>query len=368
VKALLVHPVFSVFGGGEYVALNVIIALRDSGYDVSLMSQDYDPDAVRRAFHFEEALDEILVIAPTKFKPKVGRAMAFQRMMFARQERRKTAQAYRNFDIVFHTQPSRFLGPPVARTFNVFYDPSDRFLIRKISLGESHSKWKRPYYSFRNMIAGSKTPYISESTNIPLSSALEEQLESCGFKHTDYFFPPCDMSFKPRPKESRVIQVTRVVPHKRLEVFAEIARCLPDYEFIIVGSLSETEKKLHPGYAEKLVNGLPSNVRYVERRIRDCPDFLEESSVYLYTSIEPGINISTAQAVGAGCTPVTPDVGGGAEIVRTIGVGYTYDSIDRAVRCVKQALEHPSNPSELSKVARIFSAEFFQERIRKLVA
>ena len=371
-KALVVHPRFSAFGGGEYVALNVIHALREAGHRVSLMSQDYDADAVRKAFHFDEPADQTLLPPPADFSPKIGKAIALQRVIFARQGRKKTALIYRDFDLIFHTQTSCFLGPPVNRTFNIFYDPSDIIRIRTMTSGRSPTlvlgpQWKRPYYTFCKSIIGN--PWrIEAATNIPLSSDLESYLETNGFNHTDYVYPPCDMSFKPRPKKRRVIQTTRIAPHKRLEDFLAVARRVPECDFIIVGSVSSVEKRHYPGYAEKLVNDLPNNVKYVESRIRDCPEVLEDSSVYLYTSRESGINISTAQAVGAGCTPVTPDVGGGAELVRAVGAGYTYDSIDQAVRCVKQALEHPRNPSELSKIARIFSAESFRERIRKLVA
>ncbi len=80
-----------------------------------------------------------------------------------------------------------------------------------------------------------------------------------------------------------------------------IAYRVPDYRFILVGAHSEIDS----GYAKKVLSIKPPNVDYVEVRIRDRPERVEESKVYLYTSLEPGIGIALGQAMGAGCIPVS---------------------------------------------------------------
>lgn len=375
-RALVVHPRWSIAGGGEFVCLNIIQALGEAGYQVSLMSSDYDRERARTAFGFDGNLDEVVDTVPLKnFRAILPRFLALQRTLFASSERRRISEVYREYDMIWHTQTAYFLGPPENRTFNVFYDPSDIFLIQNIRKksvqsieGPLAKTYKRPYYWFLRHFSGNEGD-VKQAFNIPLSQALEQFLEECGYRHSPYLFPPCDMSFKPRPKIKRVVQVTRVVPHKRLEDFVEIARRLPKYEFLIVGSISKTERSLHHGYFGRVFRDLPKNVKYVEARIHDVPHLLEESAVYLYTSTEPGINISTAQAIGAGCIPITPDVGGGMEIVSHTG-GYVYRDLREAVHFVESAMEDWNleiAPHELSKNAQIFSAENFRDNVKKLV-
>ena len=345
-------------------------------FDVTLLTLDYDAEKVKKAFHFSESVTLSSAEKLPKFKPLLPKGMAFQRTLFAKAERKRTRDIYREYDIIFHTQAGHFLGPPERRTFNVFYDPSDLLLIQKISESDTNTTsgpparpWKRPYYFFLRQLSNNDDQDIRGAWNIPLSKALEELLEKSGYRHSRYIYPPCDMSFRPRPKVSRIVQVTRIVPHKRLEEFMEIARRLPHYKFLIVGSISETERHLNPGYAERLLKQLPSNVKYVETRIRDSPELLEESMVYLYTSHEPGINISTAQAAGAGCIPITPVYGGGAELVRNLGAGYCYANLQHAVACIIKAIENPEwSVQEISSRAKVFSSERFRENIKNIVS
>ena len=145
----------------------------------------------------------------------------------------------------------------------------------------------------------------------------------------------------------------------------KIAKRLPSYRFILVGIHSDMD----PGYRGKVLSIKPPNVEYVEARIRDRPELVEESKVYLYTSFEPGIGIALGQAMGAGCIPITPAWGGGAEMVSESGVGYTYRTIDEAVQSVRNALEsiaQRDNPNHVAERARLFSSENFEGNIARL--
>jgi glycosyltransferase involved in cell wall biosynthesis len=351
-SALVVHPQFSIFGGGEYVCLNVISALHKCGYAVTLLSSDYDDESVRRAFLFGRVDVKLEILPP--FDPIFPKALALQRVWYARRQRKRLRPLYAKHDIILHTQTATFLGPSERRTFNIFYDPSDITI-------KTASGWKGPYHRLaRKFLA----PNIRGAINIPLSKSLEDYLDNAGYPHTPYVYPPCDLSFKPRTKKKQVIQVSRIVPGKRLELFTEIARHLPQYHFLFVGALSETQSKLHPGYSKKLLGNAPSNVEYLEKRIKDCPERLEESTVYLHTSVEPGISIATTQGVGAGCIPITPSIGGGSEIVKALGVGYCYLTVSGAVNAITESIESPRwTPTELSDKGQIFNAENFQRKI-----
>jgi len=111
------------------------------------------------------------------------------------------------------------------------------------------------------------------------------------------------------------------------------------------------------------------NVEFVNARIKDRPELVEESKVYLYTSLEPGVGIALGQALGAGCIPVTPAWGGGAEMVKVTGVGYRFRTLDEAERFTREALENEdarNQPDYIANKARIFSSESFEKQIARI--
>lgn len=357
-KALVIHPKFNVLGGGEYLCLNVIEALQKIDMNVTLLSTDYDKDTLNSAYQMNIDCEIALF---EEFKPTFPFAKALQRAMFTRY----INKFCNNFDLIINTQTSFYIGNYKKPTFNVFYDPSDVPLIRGKS---SKYSWKLPYYILLKLL-NNRDKAVRNAFNIPLSQELEKYLEEKGYKHSSYFYPPADMRFAPKPKLPRIINTTRIAPHKRLEEFIEIAKHLPEYKFLLVVVRSETERKLYPLYSTNLIMSLPTNVEYIEERIRNNPSLLEESAVYLYCSHEHGINISVAQAVGAGCIPITPLFGGGAEIVDEIMAGYKYDSIEDAVKMIREAIQWPRwTPKDLNRRSQIFSSQRFQERIQAIVS
>ena len=152
----MVHPRFGVFGGGEYLAINVMQALYEMGHDVYLRSIDYSEEAVERAFGIKPNLAGILPL--TDFKPRFRKALALQRAISVKRQRGKVARTYVQFDQVWHTQTAYWVESPFgAKLFNIFYDPTDIFIIGSIYskqyTGESiiripSSTFKKPYYYF----------------------------------------------------------------------------------------------------------------------------------------------------------------------------------------------------------------------------
>jgi len=178
------------------------------------------------------------------------------------------------------------------------------------------------------------------------------------------------MSFRARPKKDFVVNTSRLVPSKRLEDFIEVARKLPTCDFVIIGKMSETEKRLFPNYKAKLLESLPANVTFVEGLVRDHRELVESAKVYLYPSVEPGVSVSLGQAMGAGCIPVTPYKGGGAEMVEASGVGYLYHSLDEAAQIIDKAMNDNApkdQPQHIADRATQFGADSFDERIRLII-
>jgi glycosyltransferase involved in cell wall biosynthesis len=188
--------------------------------------------------------------------------------------------------------------------------------------------------------------------------------------------PAYGIPFRPRPKKKQVVYVTFLAPQKRIDDFIEIARALPEYKFVLLGRDTQTMNEIYKGYAERILANVPNNVQYVESRIRQAPEFLEESKVYLHTSSEPGMGIAVMEALSAGCVPVAPRNGGAAEILSTAGIGFCYDRIQDSVGFIKSEMEDASwlgpkgrrlAPKEIAEKATIFSPQAFQVRISDLL-
>ncbi len=348
--------------------MHLIKALQSVGYKVTVASDHFSPEEAESKLGMGEVLSNCKHFLLPRFKPRFPRFLAYQRLSHTAKQM-KMLESLKP-DVAFNTQ-SPTLYVRNAPNFSMIYDLSEFFALHTSGQFRTNalvSTSRLPYESLlkRKMSPFSDSRHFSR-TFIPLSYLLEYQLKLFGYTHTPAVFPPCDLIFKPREKKSRVIQVTRVFPNKRLEEFIEIARQLEKVDFMIVAADTATERLTNSDYLRTLLSKKPGNLEFVEARIRQRPELLEESKVYLYTSIEPGINISLAQALGAGCFPITPVWGGGAELVQAAGAGYTYSNVDEAVEKVERAISAATNPSKLSEKAKIFGADHFEESIKALV-
>jgi len=362
-QAVVIHPRFTIYGGGEMVALHVIKALQDLDCNVSIATDNYNPAEVEKNFQMGRVMENCASIEVPPFRPVLSKFLAVQRLRYAS----RVMDILRKLkpDVAFSTQSIMYYVRGV-RTFHIVYDMADLFEIpaEGYTRGPLASVWKKPYYGLLR-----RTLHSDPTENrlfIPLSHAIEQQLTTLGYPHSSVVFPPCDMIFRPRPKKKQVCLVSRIAPQKNIEDFMKIAATLPDCRFILVGIHAE----MNAGYARKVLSIKPPNVEYVEARIRDRPELLEESKVYLYTSLEPGIGISLGQAMGAGCIPVTPAWGGGAEMVLESGVGYMYRTVHEAAQEVKKAVESKEtrdSPPHVAERARVFSSEGFEGRLARLV-
>lgn len=387
-EALVVHPRFTIYGGGETVCLHVVEALQKAGYHVILVTDSSDTATISRNLgaRWKQVLDQCdFLDTPTvlrarwdteskdllpfmRFRGVIPRFMALQRLFYSRKVRERIESQVHQVrpSLVFNTQSSLFLTKnPRGRTFNVFYDPSDLLVMDPKTVSPLISSYKVPYYWIMRHFIYNPAKVVRDSMSIPLSKQLEEKLEELKTRHSEYLYPPAELCFRPKLKKKQVVQATRIVPHKRLELFMRIAKDLPEYRFILAGA----ENPGYEGYLKKLLGSKPDNVEYIECRIRDRPELIEESTVYLYTSVEPGINITTCQAVGAGCIPITPWWGGGAEIVQALGIGGRWKFPYVAVDMIREAMNGPvPDPWVIAEKSKIFSGDHFESRIIQLVS
>ena len=361
-EAVVIHPRLTVYGGAEILALHVVKSLQDSGFLVSLVCDNFDPEEVERNFGMGKVLRGCNPIIVPRFRPLLPKLLAVQKLRYAH-ALSKTLKGMKP-EIAFSTQSALYHIPDLV-TYHILYDLVDLLEILPGGRlrGPLASVWKKPYYTIMRSYAN--PDFTANRVFIPLSGSLEKEVSKLGYSHTGVVFPPCDMIFKPRQKKKQVCVVTRIAPQKNVEDFIRVANRLVEYKFVLVGAHSD----LNSGYTRRVMSGMSRNVEFVNARIRDRPELVEESKVYLYTSLEPGVGIALGQAFGAGCIPVTPAWGGGAEMVKATGVGYSFRTLDEAERFTREALESddPRNqPDHIALKAKIFSSETFENQIARI--
>lgn len=378
-EALVIHPRLDPYAGGEILSMYVIKVLKDSGYHVTLASNVFEPEKVQQIYRMGNILEDVEHYETAEFKAVAPRFMAAQRTHFSMKvvNAPQLIRIAKRCNVIFSTQSSIY-SLPQKNLYHFIYNTHDLYAypygaITLPSLSYETPLWKLHYYLGLHLMHrywyGKFLKEYPPKVKLffALSHFCQAALQRMGL-NSMFIPPPVQMMFTPRPKKKQVIQVTRIVRQKRLEWFLEVARRLPEYKFIIVGKhVPITQLGFDLGYPERLLAKKPENVELIQDTIRNIPEVLEESKVYLYTGIEQGIGIAMCEGIGAGCYPVSPRLGGGGEVVQLSGVGSMFDTIDEAVAATRKALEMEVDPFNVRGHAKIFSTEVFEDKIRSVL-
>jgi glycosyltransferase involved in cell wall biosynthesis len=363
--AMVIQNSLRSLGGGELVCITTCLALQKLGYHVKLVTDRFEPDEVQAAFGMGEVLRKCEQINVPQLGRKMARFSAFPGILFAWMSRRFLEK--QRADVVFVTRdPRRPDVLPEGPLFRFVYE-----IAQLRNFWEDYAVWLKLIYKNLYARSGQNTTFLA------LSPALMDEMKRQGFPNTELVYPSYGTRFRPRPKKNQVVYVTFLAPQKNVDDFFEIARRLPQYKFYLIGRDTARVNRIYGGYASRVLANKPSNVEYVETRIRQSPDLLEESKVYLHTSTEPGMSIAVMEALSAGCVPLAPRQGGGGDVIEAARVGFRYSGIDDAVRFIRTELDEADpeaaerdkrlSPEEISKKAEIFSPEAFQDRLRHVM-
>lgn len=328
-------------------------------------------DVLQRCSHIE-----VPAFIPKRKLPGLN-LYALQRLLQARSIQRTLKNTEAN--IVFATQPSWLNIKQAEKRYDFMYNVRDLFTYPTLlnttsrSLGDKQRgmglQWRAYFFmlsKLRYLLIGK--PKVKRF--IALSDLIYRDLLATGIKNAEMIFPPARLDlFHPRPKKRQIVLTCRIDPAKNLDLFFKIASELPLEKFYLVGRDNTTTRLAHPKYAERIFSKKPSNVEFINSPIKEVRQVLEESLVYLYTGIEPGIGIAIMEGCGAGCIPMAPHIGGGSEIVKALGAGETFTSWNDGVRKLKNILDNPSpSPQAIREMAlKAFNPDVFAEKIRALL-
>src|SRR2546427_12246864 len=82
-EAVVIHPRLTVYGGAEILAMHVVKSLQDSGFFVSLVCDNFDPEEVERSFGMGKVLRGCNPIMVPRFRPLLPKLLALQKLRYA---------------------------------------------------------------------------------------------------------------------------------------------------------------------------------------------------------------------------------------------------------------------------------------------
>ena len=158
-------------------------------------------------------------------------------------------------------------------------------------------------------------------------------------------------------RQEYVAWVGMLRQHKRPDVLIDIARRVPDIQFIVCGG--PTDYQTPAGYSMRMVETL-TKLPNVDYRGRVAPDeameVIANAALLLCTSDEEGFPNTFMQAWVSGTSIVTlkvdPD-----NIIEKVGLGEVSRSVDVAIANIKALIASPDRREEVALRARRYISE-----------
>jgi glycosyltransferase involved in cell wall biosynthesis len=109
-----------------------------------------------------------------------------------------------------------------------------------------------------------------------------------------------------RRKDKRlVVSVGRIVPFKRYELLIDVARSLPECQFLVVGSIMDEN------YLQSLLRRKPLNLEVVtDASGAEKSRILQSASIYVHLARDEPFGFALVEAMTHGCVPIVHESGG----------------------------------------------------------
>jgi alpha-1,2-mannosyltransferase len=362
-RILVIHPRMSVFGGGERVAIHSIFAALKGGHEVSLASEDFNVAAFEDFFACPGVFKNVHMLTYPSFRPIAEKMVLYQRLLYHEWRLRRILPKAGDPDLILSTQDAAYM--PSAKVPTVQYCYFPEYFVH-LESNPSSLFW-RVYYLPGTLFYRNRVGHIDRL--LSTSNFTQGFVKKKWGRESTTLYPPCPIDLYQNlngPKEDLVITVGRVVPEKRMHLFLEIARQLPQIKFAIIGSVAQEQES----YLRRLQDTAPVNVSFVMSPLRRVRDVLARAKIYVHCALNEHFGITIVEAMAAGCVPVVHNSGGPREIV-TAGVGYRWSLVPEAVTQISNLVENDSLRRKFSEAAvtraERFGPEPFETSLGKVL-
>ncbi len=369
-RACIVHNSMNITGGGERLAMAVLEALKELGYQVTLITTEpTNWEKVDRVYGGRAPRpDEEFSVLPFP----VRTFGIYMRLLTALGLLAKRKEC----DLTINTH-----GDVLPVSVDVVYMHFPTFAILRenpASAKYSRSLFWRAYfapYEFIQSKLAERRPWLILLTN---SEYSRDVIRKYVGQDAIVLYPPVRIeeflsvgNNDPDSREDIVVSCGRFTPEKRHEFVLMVAEHLPDVEFHIVGASSG---KVSPAYISRLrkiieEKRLHNVVLHVDYPRSEQVKLYSRAKVYLHSMIGEHFGIAVVEAMAAGLVPVVHMSGGPWNDIVYMGrYGYGYKSLEEAIDAIHRALKNYRRlrPLVVSR-AREFSYNAFKDRFKKII-
>jgi glycosyltransferase involved in cell wall biosynthesis len=361
-KVLIVHPVMGFLGGGERLCCETIRALLSSGHQVTMLSEAFDPAKVESFFGYRALFENVtLWLYPSK--NNLGELGTTSHLLHHARSQSRLLKQVRNShgigtDLIFSTQDAGYIPDLSLPVIQWGYFP--RLFPRSL-----RSRSPRAFARTIQYLPLRKY-YDRKIARIGLVLAISQyskwHLDKAWKRPSTLVYPACNMVAS-GVKHDLVVTVARAVPIKRLELFWEVARQCPEYEFTMLLTQDPTFME----YSMSLARDAPANGTTIFNPARELYHrILGEAKVYLHMMEREHFGITIVEAMSAFCVPIVHDSGGPKEIVND-GVGFRWREIDEVPALVAKAINIAPSAAAQQR-AQDFSYARFEKRLSSILS
>lgn len=365
-KFLVIHPNMDIYGGGERVAHHIIKALTAHGQEIELLTFEFDKK------RYEEILGDSL---PENVKVNdLGKRIEAEPPFSVYKRRRKIIKELKKFkqnnsyDYTFSTQTfSAFEAELLDKAKKniayvhfpeIHYDYAHSKLSKKMYLW-LYKKWLERGIGKLDMVFCNSN-YTKEMT--------QKYWGKFGIAEPIVAYPPVEDRFwstKPfEERAKRIVYIARFVPRKRHELMKQLALNFPNWEFMSIGALRDTEE---PWFA-KFQKNLPPNYILKTNLSGDALiELLQDSRIYCHLMEGEHFGIAPMEALASGCITLVHNSGGSKELVPEEFQWNTFDDLREKISELTSFSTQPSlwetKKRELWDKISILKPQHFQDQI-----
>jgi len=372
-RVLIVHALFDVLGGGEFFALKLSQTLAEQGFDVEILTATPVDQGKLRNIFGEVKTPRISVkrIKEAELLSKLmpGRLVRLRRLVIYRKLLPVIEEKKKEYDILIDTQSN--LPTPVDISYMHF--PT---LIEMTSVKNKGLQWFIYDQLVKQLARGFKNPRSGRIlTNSTWTAHMIYKVHGV---IADVVYPPVDVEYfttvsNSYEKEKLVVTVSRFTPEKKLHKILDVARELPDYTFVVVGSTGLGSEKVIEDLKGRMDKLRLRNVELKPNLPRSqLRELLSKALFYLHPEFTEHFGIAVIEAMSAGCIPIVyRDGGAWHDAVSKVSEKLGYSNVGDVPKIIRQIEKERQLQEELRKrsieVSKTFSYDNFKKNLAEKV-
>lgn len=350
------HPTLNVCGGAEWVALNIIAALKKANHTVIILTNEkIDEDRIEK-FYGKKIVFDNQIIFPFQLFPDNDLHNVYSDVI-------RSIFLKIKCDVVIDTYSNSIL--PCVDINYIHYPLFGRLeFFRESAKSRTMQKIKDVLFFLlyqcyeRNVGKNNKKLFLANSKYT--MRAITKYTGARPF----LLYPPLskDLFFESDNAQNRkdvVVSVARISTEKRLTEIPEIAKLTDKkIQFLIIG-IKQSPDVLREILKLIKKNGVADRVKVITDMPRDeLQNILRTSKVLLHPAHGEHFGVSIAESMASGCVPVVHNSGGPVEFIPD---QYRYDTLHEAAEKIEKAIFEwtPEKSQQIIDSAQKFNEENF---------